>query len=154
MNEKKGAHMIWLAVIIGCFVVSFMFSGIEAGLLSVNRVRLATGEAPRRGAAIKLQQPARTTPSACSSPCSSVTNLMTPLRSPSPRNFGEALRNHRRLLSLAVALPVYMLGIELLPKSFFRRASPTGCSRHSPDCWACRSRSSPLRRSSPPDACS
>ncbi len=31
--------MIWFAVL-ACFVISFMFSGIEAGLLSVNRVRL------------------------------------------------------------------------------------------------------------------
>ena len=31
--------MIWLAVG-GCLLVSFVFSGIEAGILSVNRVRL------------------------------------------------------------------------------------------------------------------
>ena len=31
--------MIWLAILV-CFAVSFVFSGTEAGLLSVNRVRL------------------------------------------------------------------------------------------------------------------
>ena len=31
--------MIWLAVVL-CALVSFVFSGVEAGILSVNRVRL------------------------------------------------------------------------------------------------------------------
>ena len=31
--------MIWLAVAV-CVLVSFIFSGVEAGILSVNRVRL------------------------------------------------------------------------------------------------------------------
>ena len=31
--------MIWVAVV-GCFLISFVFSGIEAGILSMNRVRL------------------------------------------------------------------------------------------------------------------
>ena len=45
--------MIWFAIVL-CGVISFTFSGIEAGLLSVNRVRLKHRLKHRDGAAITL----------------------------------------------------------------------------------------------------
>ena len=47
--------MIWLAILV-CFAVSFVFSGIEAGLLSVNRVRLKHRLKHRDRAAIVLNR--------------------------------------------------------------------------------------------------
>ena len=43
-------------VIVLCLVVSFVFSGIEAGILSVNRVRLAHRAKQREPAALKLKR--------------------------------------------------------------------------------------------------
>ena len=43
-------------VIVLCLAVSFIFSGIEAGILSVNRVRLAHRAKQREVAALKLER--------------------------------------------------------------------------------------------------
>ena len=47
--------MTWILVF-GCLAVSFVFSGIEAGILSVNRVRLRHRVKTRDRAAIRLKQ--------------------------------------------------------------------------------------------------
>ena len=47
--------MVWIAILL-CLLVSFVFSGIEAGILSVNRVRLAHREKAGDEAAIKLNK--------------------------------------------------------------------------------------------------
>src|ERR1700751_2263304 len=47
--------MIW-AAIVGCLLVSFVFSGIEAGILSMNRVRLRHRLKLRDRAAITLNR--------------------------------------------------------------------------------------------------
>src|SRR3712207_727485 len=47
--------MIWGAVLC-CLLVSFLFSGIEAGILSVNRVRLKHRVKLRDRAALKLNR--------------------------------------------------------------------------------------------------
>lgn len=112
--------MTWLLVAV-CFIVAFVFSGIEAGILSVNRVRLKHRVKMRDRAALKLErllaQPDRLLVTVLI-----VTNLanifaMTLAAREAVAHFG----NTGYLITLAAALPVYLLGVELLPKSFFRR---------------------------------
>lgn len=112
--------MIWLAVA-ACLLVSFVFSGIEAGILSVNRVRLKHRVKLRDRAALRLnrllEQPERLLVTVLM-----VTNLMN--------IFAITLTTHEFVarfggrgypLAFAAFLPVYLLGLELLPKSLFRR---------------------------------
>jgi CBS domain containing-hemolysin-like protein len=112
--------MIW--VIIGvCLVVSFIFSGIEAGILSVNRVRLAHQEKEGDAAAIKLNR-LLAAPERLLVTVLIVTNLMNItavilcaqelVRMLGPRGYW---------ITLAIFLPIYLFFIELLPKSLFRR---------------------------------
>ncbi|PZR74674.1 MAG: magnesium/cobalt efflux protein, partial [Chthoniobacterales bacterium] len=46
--------MIWL-VLIGCWLTSFLFAGIEAGLLALDPVRLRTRAKNGDAAALRLQ---------------------------------------------------------------------------------------------------
>lgn len=48
-----------LLIIVCCMAVSFVFSGIEAGIFSVNRVRLAHRAKQRERAALALQDCSR-----------------------------------------------------------------------------------------------
>jgi CBS domain containing-hemolysin-like protein len=112
--------MIWLAVAV-CLFVSFLFSGIEAGLLSVNRVRLKHRVKLRDRAALVLDR-LLAEPERLLVTVLVVTNLMNIfaltlitqelVRWLGPRGYW---------IALLVALPVYLLGLELLPKSLFRR---------------------------------
>lgn len=112
--------MIWLAILL-CFVVSFVFSGIEAGLLSVNRVRLKHRLKHRDKAAITLNRllghPERVLVTVLL-----VTNLMNILAAALATQqlvawFGYA----GYFAALVLFLPIYLIGLELLPKSLFRR---------------------------------
>jgi CBS domain containing-hemolysin-like protein len=112
--------MIWLAVLI-CFVVSFVFSGIEAGLLSVNRVRLKHRLKHRDKAAITLnrllEHPERLLVTVLL-----VTNLMNIFAMTlATQQFVEYFGNVGYFAALALFLPIYLIGLELLPKSLFRR---------------------------------
>jgi CBS domain containing-hemolysin-like protein len=112
--------MTWTLAAI-CLTVSFIFSGVEAGILSVNRVRLRHRVKQKDRAALVLDrllaQPERLLITVLV-----VTNLMnvfaiTLVVEGLVRIF--ALKGY--LIALAVFLPIYLLGVELLPKSFFRR---------------------------------
>ena len=112
--------MIWLAVVI-CFVISFCFSGIEAGLLSVNRVRLKHRLKHRDKAAITLnrllEHPERLLVTVLL-----VTNLMNIFAvTLATQQFVARFGNTGYFLALILFLPVYLIGLELLPKSLFRR---------------------------------
>lgn len=112
--------MIWTAVIL-CSLVSFVFSGIEAGLLSMNRVRLRHRVKLRDRAAIVLNR-LLAHPERLLVTVLIVTNLMnafalTLATDELVRLFG----NRGYLIALAVALPFYVVCLELLPKSLFRR---------------------------------
>ncbi len=112
--------MIWGAVIL-CSLVSFIFSGIEAGLLSMNRVRLRHRVKLRDRAAIVLNR-LLARPERLLVTVLIVTNLMnvfslTLATEELVRMWG--MRGY--VIALAVALPVYLICLELLPKSLFRR---------------------------------
>ena len=112
--------MTWLAIAL-CLAVSFVFSGIEAGLLSMSRVRLRHRVKLRDRAAIKLNR-LLARPERLLVTVLLVTNFMnivaiTLATDELVRRLG--LRGY--LVTLLLALPVYLLGLEVLPKSLFRR---------------------------------
>jgi CBS domain containing-hemolysin-like protein len=112
--------MIWV-VVIACAVISFIFSGFEAGLLSVNRVRLKHRLKHRDKAAITLNQllehPERLLVTVLV-----VTNLMNIFAMTlATQAFVKYFGNAGYFAALALFLPIYLIGLELLPKSLFRR---------------------------------
>ena len=113
--------MTGLALLI-CVVVSFLFSGTEAGILSLNRVRLRHRLKLDDKAAIKLQR-LLARPERMLVTVLLVTNLM---------NICATLLVTRACVrqwgspwgyaaSVAICLPVWQFCLELLPKSLFRR---------------------------------
>jgi len=112
--------MIWLAIAC-CLAVSFLFSGIEAGLLSMSRVRLRHRVKLRDRAAMKLNL-LLAQPEHLLATVLIVTNFMN--IAAIAMTTGELVRHlgtRGYLVTVLVALPVYLLGLEVLPKSLFRR---------------------------------
>jgi CBS domain containing-hemolysin-like protein len=112
--------MIWLAVIC-CSFISFIFSGIEAGLLSVNRVRLKHRLKHRDKSAIRLnrllEHPERLLVTVLV-----VTNLMNIFAlTLATQSFVAHFGNAGYFAAFGFFLPIYLVGLELLPKSLFRR---------------------------------
>ena len=113
--------MIAGTVIAVCLVISFLFSGIEAGILSVNRVRLRHQVKLGDRAALRLQRLLQK-PERLLLTVVIVTNLanifaITLATSLLVRRLGLA----GYPVSLLLFLPLYLFGLELLPKSLFRR---------------------------------
>lgn len=108
-------------LVVGSLLISFLFAGIEAGILSVNRVRLRHRAKQRDPAAFKLER-LLSRPGRVLVTVLIVTNFMNILALtlvvqavvPAGRVSGYVL------VGLA-CLPFYMLVLELLPKSLFRR---------------------------------
>jgi len=112
--------MIWIAVIL-CLSVSFIFSGIEAGILSVNRVRLRHRVKMRDRAALRLDRLLKA-PERLLITVILVTNLLNIFAialttTVFVRWWGRAGYGAAMLLFL----PLYLFGLELFPKSLFRR---------------------------------
>lgn len=112
--------MIWVLFAV-CLMVSFIFSGIEAGILSVNRVRLAH-RVKLDDPAAKVLQGLLMRPDRLLITVLVVTNLanigaLMIVTRELTRDFGA----WGYLWTLVVYLPIYLLGLELLPKSLFRR---------------------------------
>lgn len=108
------------AVVIVCLVISATFSGIEAGILSLNRVRLQHQVRLREKEAIKLNR-LLSRPERVLTTVLFVTNFMNICAvALSTRELAHWLGPWGYAVALVVWLPLY-LGIELLPKSIFRR---------------------------------
>jgi len=113
--------MIWILAIILLWTISFFFAGIEAGLLSVDPVRLRHQVKQGRPAALRLdrltKQPERLLVTVLL-----VTNfanilgllILTKLLVSRYGNLGF-------VLALVIALPIYLFVLSVLPKSLFRR---------------------------------
>jgi putative hemolysin len=113
--------MIWILAILLLWTISFFFAGIEAGLLSVDPVRLRHQVKQGRPAARRLdrltKQPERL--------------LVTVLLVTNFANILGLLILTRLLVSrsgslgfvfaLLIALPIYLFVLSVLPKSLFRR---------------------------------
>jgi putative hemolysin len=113
--------MIWLAIVI-LLLVSFTFSGIEAGILSVNRVRLRHHVNLGDKSAIKLDK-LLGRPGRLLGTVLLITNLMNILAiTLISQVLVDKLGPWRGYIaSFAVCLPLLVLVLELFPKSLFRR---------------------------------
>lgn len=112
--------MIWLGIF-ACMALAFLFAGIEAGILSVNRVRLRhqlkLGDQPAAKLTLLLANRERLLVTVLL-----VTNLMNICAIVlATQEIVSALGDVGYLVATAVLLPFYLLGFELLPKSLFRR---------------------------------
>lgn len=112
----------WLIVGI-CLLISFVFSGIEAGILSVNRVRIRhrarTGDPAALTLQTLLQAPERLLMTVVI-----VTNLMNIFAvTLTTQVFVRWWGSYGYAISLLVFFPLYLFALELFPKSLFRRFS-------------------------------
>ena len=112
--------MIWLVVTL-CWIISFLFAGIEAGLLALDPVRLRhrakSGDRGARRLQEMLKEPDRL--------------LITVLLITNAADITALIILTRELvlrlgwlgypIAVAIALPVYLFLLGVLPKSLFRR---------------------------------
>jgi len=113
--------MILAISLVLLLLVSFLFSGIEAGILSLDRVRLRHMAKHRDRAAMRLQKLLKD-PGHLLITVVLVTQLTTILAIVLVT--GALVEHWGRwgyALSMAIFLPLYLFGLELLPKSLFRR---------------------------------
>src|ERR1700730_1755456 len=108
-------------IILGCWVISFVFNGIEAGLMSIDPVRLRHHAKLGRPEAVRLDRLLQT-PERLLVTVLLVTNFfdivgLLLLARYFISRFGAA----GFVLSLVVALPVYLFVLGVLPKALFRR---------------------------------
>jgi CBS domain containing-hemolysin-like protein len=110
-----------LAIIIACLLVSFVFSGIEAGIFSVNRVRLAHEVKKRDPAALKLERliarPDRLLVTVLI--VTNFTNICALVLI--TRELVARFGHEGYWMGLGLYLVVFLIGLELIPKSLFRR---------------------------------
>jgi len=104
-----------------CLLIAFLFSGIEAGLLSLNRIRLRHRVKMRERAAIRLERLLRN-PERLLLCVVIVTNLMNIVALGLATHLAVARFGPWGYLLVGVVfLPILLFGVELLPKSLFRR---------------------------------
>jgi len=112
--------IVWFTVSL-CLIISFIFSGIEAGILSVDRVRLRHRVKLRDKAALRLNRLLKE-PERLLMTVVIVTNLMNIFAITLTTNvFVRLWGRAGYAVSLAMFLPLYLFGLELFPKSLFRR---------------------------------
>lgn len=112
--------MIWL-VVLASALASFIFAGIEAGLMSVNRVRLHHFARLRDPAALKLERLLRH-PERVLITALIMTNLLNVCAI--VLSTLELVRLYGQwgyLICLGAWLPLYIFVLQLLPKALFRR---------------------------------
>ena len=108
-------------IIIGCWAISFLFNGIEAGLTAIDPVRLRHHVKLRRPAAVRLDRLLKTQGRLLVTVLI-VTNLadiiaLLLLTRFFVARFGAA----GFALAIVIALPIYLFVLGVLPKSLFRR---------------------------------
>jgi putative hemolysin len=112
--------MTWILLIL-CLAISFIFSGGEAGILSLNRLRLRQLSRSGDSAAIRLwrlvEEPSRLFITVLC--VTGLANIIAMLILTSW--FVHAFKAWGYLCSILIAFPVFLILTEMLPKSFFRR---------------------------------
>lgn len=113
--------MIYGLAILFLWTISFLFAGIEAGLLSIDPVRLRHHVKQRRPAALRLDRLVKR-PERLLITVLLVTNLanilgLLLLTQMLVARFGDI----GFLWSILIALPIYLFVLSVLPKSLFRR---------------------------------
>ena len=113
---------VWLAIAV-CLGVSFVFSGVEAGILSTNRVRLRHLLKMKDPAALRLNR-VLSDPERLLVTVLVVTNLMNIVAlSLGVQELVARLGTPGYGVAIAAAIPVWVFGVELLPKALFSRFS-------------------------------
>ncbi len=110
-----------LWIILGCWVVSFLFNGIEAGLMSIDPVRLRHNVKLNLRAAVRLDRllksPERPLVSVLL-----ITNFVDIVALILlARQFVSRFGAVGFVLTVIVAIPIYLFVLAVLPKSLFRR---------------------------------
>jgi CBS domain containing-hemolysin-like protein len=113
--------MTYAFLILCCWTVSFFFAGIEAGLLSINPVRLRHYVKRRQPSALRLDRLTKR-PERLLITVLLITNLadilgLLLLTKLLVASFGSA----GYLWAILLALPIYLFVLAVLPKSLFRR---------------------------------
>jgi putative hemolysin len=113
--------MITVLIIFCCWIVSFFFNGIETGLLSIDPIRLRQNVKRRVPAALRLNRllkhPERLLVTVLLfTNAADILGLLLLTRE-LVRSWGYA----GYFMSVAIALPVYLFLLLVLPKSLFRR---------------------------------
>ena len=110
-----------IALIILCWLASFLFAGIEAGLLSVDPVRLRHYVKRRNPAAVRLNQLLQK-PERLFVTVLLITNLADILGLLLlTRRFVWSLGAKGFVVTFLVALPIYLFALAVFPKALFRR---------------------------------
>jgi putative hemolysin len=108
-------------VIVGCWALSFLFNGIEAGLMSIDPVRLRHHVKLGRPEAVRLDHLLKT-PERLLLTILLVTNFADIIALVLfTRIFVLRFGGAGFIVSVAIALPVYLFVLGVLPKSLFRR---------------------------------
>src|SRR3954468_11303049 len=112
--------MIWVAVFVLC-AISFLFAGIEAGLLSIDPVRLRQHVKQRTRAAARLarflKQPTRVLVTVLI--ITNVADIAALLLA--TRALIESFGRWGYVIVLLAAAPIYLFVLGVLPKALFRR---------------------------------
>src|SRR5437660_9807857 len=123
-RSNEGWHcrrMRDLFIIVGCWAISFLFNGIEAGLTSIDPVRLRHHVKLNRPAAVRLDRLLKT-PERLLVTVLLVTNLADILALLLlTRRLISAFGSKGFLAAAIIALPIYLFVLAVLPKSLFRR---------------------------------
>jgi len=113
--------MHYILIILLCWAISFLFNGIEAGLVAINPARLRHQVKEGKRAAIKLhrllQKPERLLATVLL--ITNLANILALLLLTRALFLEFGVRGF--LFSFLIALPIYLLVLSLLPKSLFRR---------------------------------
>src|SRR5438552_8532982 len=108
-------------IIGGCWAISFLFNGIEAGLTSIDPVRLRHHVKLNRPAAVRLDRLLKT-PERLLVTVLLITNLADILALLVMTRFlVSRFAATGFFLAVVIALPVYLFVLSVLPKSLFRR---------------------------------
>lgn len=112
--------MIWLTLLV-CLLVAFLFAGIEAGLLSINAVRLDHNVRQKKPGALRLKTLLEH-PEELLLTVLIVTNLMKIfVLVLITRLLAAPLGLWSYLVAGLLAIPLFVIFLEMLPKSLFRR---------------------------------
>lgn len=110
-----------LWIIFGCWAASFLFNGIEAGLMSIDPVRLRHNVKLRVPAAMRLDRLLKS-PERLLVTVLLITNFVDIVALILlARRFVSRFGALGFVLTVAVAIPIYLFVLGVLPKSLFRR---------------------------------
>jgi CBS domain containing-hemolysin-like protein len=112
--------MTWLLLIL-CLALSFMLSGLESAVLAVSRVRVrhAANEGDLRARGLLPLLEDRDALIGCITVANHLTNLLAFLLIALPVIRNASLWGY--VLAFLAALPVFLIGLEVMPKKLFRR---------------------------------